>query len=115
MSKKHQPIILQHHINWEEYKNMGDLDLTKALQEYERKGMKDIMTFSYDWNNEVIVQFYSTLWITPGNEDGDYPHPYMNFNIEGTWYKVNYARFAHILGFSDADIAPDKAHVHEFN
>jgi hypothetical protein len=39
----------------------------------------------------------------------------MNFNIEGTWYRVSYAKFAHILGFSDADIAPERARVHEFN
>ena len=73
------------------------------------------MTFTYDWNTEVIAQFYSTLWIMLGSEDGDYPHPYMNLNVEGTWYRVNYARFAHILGFSDADIALYKARVHEFN
>jgi hypothetical protein len=72
MSKKHQPIILQHPIDCEECENMGDPDLTNALQKCESKGMWDIMTFTYDWNNEIIVQFYSTYWITHGSEDGDY-------------------------------------------
>jgi hypothetical protein len=60
MSKKHQPIILQRPIDCEECENMGDPDLTNALQECESKGMWDIMTFTYDWNNKIIVQFYST-------------------------------------------------------
>jgi hypothetical protein len=34
---------------------MGDPDLLRALQACESKGMKNIMTFSYDWNNEVVA------------------------------------------------------------
>jgi hypothetical protein len=61
MSRKHQPIILQRPINWEECENMGDPDLIRALQACENKGMRDIITFTYDWNNEAIAQLYSTL------------------------------------------------------
>jgi hypothetical protein len=75
MAKKHQPIILQRPINWTECENMENLDLTRALQACESKGMKNIMTFAYDWNNEVISQFYCTLCIKAGDEEGGYPHP----------------------------------------
>jgi hypothetical protein len=36
------------------------------------------------------------------------------FFIEGSWYKVSYRRFAHILGFTDDDIAGDKIKIHDF-
>lgn len=93
---------------------MRDLDLSRALQACEIRGMKGIMTFAYDWNNEVIAQFYSTLLIKVGDEEGGYPHPYINFNIEGTRYKVSYPRFAYILEFSDLDNAENITRVHEF-
>jgi hypothetical protein len=65
---------------------------------------KNIMTFHFDWNGEIIAQFYSTLWTKNLDEESPYNFPYMNFYIEGSWYKVSYRRFAHILGFSDNDI-----------
>lgn len=54
------------------------------------------------------------MWINPGDEGG-YPHTYMNFNIEDTWSKVCYPRFAHILVFLDLDIADNRTPVYEFN
>jgi hypothetical protein len=76
--------------------------------------MKTIMTFQYNWNDEVIAQFYSTLWIKHVDEESPYNFPYLNFFIEGSWYKVSYRRFAHILGFTDEDISGDKIKIHDF-
>jgi hypothetical protein len=88
--------------------------MTLAQRACEQKKMKNIMTFQFDWNNEIIAQFYSTLWIKPADEESPYNFPYMNFFIEGSWYKVSYRRFAHILGFTDNDIAGDKIKIHDF-
>jgi hypothetical protein len=38
----------------------------------------------------------------------------MKFYLEGSWYKVSYRRFAHILGVSDNDIAGDRVKIHDF-
>jgi hypothetical protein len=114
LPKKHQPILHQRYINWEGYEAIGDLEMTQALRACERKKMKPIMTFQYDWNDEVIAQFYSTLWIKLADEKSPYNFPYLNFYIEGSWYKVSYRRFAHILGFTDDDISGDKVKIHDF-
>jgi hypothetical protein len=114
LPKKHQPILHQRYINWEGCEAIGDPEMTHALRACERKRMKNIMTFQYDWNDEVIAQFYSTLWIKLADEEGPYNFPYLNFYIEGSWYKVSYRRFAHILGFTDGDISGDKIKIHEF-
>jgi hypothetical protein len=95
---------------------MGDKEMTRALKDCEARGMKHIMVFSYDWNKEVIAQFYSTLWVKLGSEIiGGYEYPYMNFNIEGTWYKISYKRFAHIISFTDQEIQSDRKCVHSYN
>jgi hypothetical protein len=114
LPKKHQPILHQRYINWEGGEAIGDPKMTQALRACERKKMKNIMTFQYDWNDEVIAQFYSTLWIKLSDEESPYNFPYLNFYIEGSWYKVSYRRFAHILGFSDEDIFGDKIKIHDF-
>ncbi|KAL5669683.1 hypothetical protein ACJX0J_021904, partial [Zea mays] len=43
------------------------------------------MTMQYHWDDEVIAQFYATLWI----------------------------KFAHILGFSDEDISDRHIRIHD--
>jgi hypothetical protein len=115
LPKKHQPILHQRYINWDGCKAIGDPEMTQALRACERKRMKTIMTFQYDWNDEVIAQFYSTLWIKHADEESPYNFPYLNFFIEGSWYKVSYRRFAHILGFLDGDISGDKIKIHDFH
>jgi hypothetical protein len=46
MSKKHT-IIRHRFIDWEGCENMGDADMTLALRNLERKGLKNIMTMEY--------------------------------------------------------------------
>jgi hypothetical protein len=114
LPKKHQPILYQWYINWEGREAIGDPEMSQALRACERKKMKNIMTFQYDWNDEVIAHFYSTLWIKLADEESPYNFPYLNFYIEGSWYKVSYRRFAHILGFTDNDISGDKIKIHDY-
>jgi hypothetical protein len=114
LPKKHQPILHQRFINWSGCEGIGDPEMTLALRACEQKKMKNIMTFQFDWNDENVAQFYSTLWIKPADEESPYNFPYMNFFIEGSWYKVSYRRFSHILRFTDDDIAGDKIKIHDF-
>jgi hypothetical protein len=60
LSKKH-PVVKHRFIDWEGCENMGDADMTSALQNLERKGLRNIMTMEYPWNDEVVAQFYATL------------------------------------------------------
>jgi hypothetical protein len=55
------------------------------------------------------------MWIKHADEESPYNFPYLNFFIEGSWYKVSYRRFAHILGFTDEDISGDKIKIHDFH
>jgi hypothetical protein len=93
---------------------MGDADMTSALLNLERKGLKNIMTMEYPWNDEVVAQFYATLWVKKVDEEADgYDYLVMYFFIQGVWHKVSYRRFSHILGFSDEDIQGSNLNVHD--
>jgi hypothetical protein len=68
---------------------MGDADMTSALRNCERKGLKNIMTLEYPWNNEVVAQFYATLWVKRVDEEADgYDYPVMYFFIQGICIKL---------------------------
>jgi hypothetical protein len=54
MTKKH-PVVRHRFIDWEGCENIRDADTTSALRNLERKGLKNIMTMEYPWNDEVVV------------------------------------------------------------
>jgi hypothetical protein len=73
---------------------MGDAYMTSALHNCERQGLNNIMTLEYPWNDEVVAQFYATLWVKRVDEEVDgYDYPVMYFFIQVIWYKVSYRRF----------------------
>jgi hypothetical protein len=100
LAKKHRSIIKQRAISWDECEKMGYRNMTNALRACEAQKIKTIMTMKYDWNDEAIAQFYSTLWVKRVDEEFDgYGYLVMYFYIEGHWHKVSYRRFVHILKF----------------
>jgi hypothetical protein len=50
------------------------------------KHLREIWAFKKDWNNEVIAQFYATVYI---EEHGDTRKLY--WMIKSQWYEVSYA------------------------
>lgn len=50
---------------------MNDNNMNQALRACERQGIKSIMTMQYHWDDEVIAQFYATLWIKCVDEEAD--------------------------------------------
>jgi hypothetical protein len=83
LTKKHL-VVRYRFIDWEGCENMGDADMTSALRNLERKGLKNIMTMEYPGNDEVVAQFYATLWVKKVDEEADgYDYPIMYFFIQG--------------------------------
>jgi hypothetical protein len=63
-------------IDWEDCERMHDDDMTVALRICESKGLKNIMTLEYPWNDDVVTQFYATLWIKMVDKEADgYDYP----------------------------------------
>jgi hypothetical protein len=70
------------------------------------KHLRDILAFKKDWNNEVIAQFYATVFF---EKHGDTRK--LHWMTEGQWYEVSYARFARLLGFGRKDASHARIHM----
>jgi hypothetical protein len=64
---------------------------TKVIVACEHHGIKDVMELKYDWNDEVILLFYSTLYL-------DKKSSKIFCMTEDEIYSVSLVRFVGILG-----------------
>jgi hypothetical protein len=65
--------------------------------------MKDVIELKYDWNDEVILQFYSIMYL-------DEKSSKLFWMTEDEIYSVSLVRFAAILGLKDHTRYPKKLH-----
>jgi hypothetical protein len=65
------------------------------------------MGVHYDWNVEVIAQFYATLYIEVGGGARK-----MYCMIEGEWCNIGYDDFASRFSFGAADAHRSRLHIH---
>jgi hypothetical protein len=68
--------------------------------------LKILMGIHYDWNVEVIVQFYATLYIEEGGGARR-----MHWMIEGDWFNISYDDFASRFSFGTADACHQRLHI----
>ncbi|RLM85569.1 putative copia-like retroelement [Panicum miliaceum] len=90
LRKKSQPIVPMKYIDWEYFENMNDPLVNAVIEKFEYK-LRDLMGFKYNWNTEIICQFYCSLYY---NERDNTIH----WTTEGEHYCVDYMTFSCILG-----------------
>lgn len=94
-------------IDWSHLSNLEIEIIDNVESECERKELTPIMGFQQHWNEEVVAQFYATLWID--EEDNS-----MNFMLEGNRFKVTYEQFASFMGCGDREVI-DRYKLHDEN
>jgi hypothetical protein len=103
---KSHPTTAMKSINWE-YLFEIDLLVVREVQDAcRRMHLTSIMSFNCDWNEEVIAQFYSTLYVNRSIKT-------FHWTIQGKPFYVEYAYFASILVFSNADLTRERIHEEE--
>jgi hypothetical protein len=103
---KSHPTTEMKSINWE-YLFEIDLPVVREVQDAcRRMHLTSIMSFNCDWNEEVITQFYSTLYVNRSTKT-------FHCTIQGRPFYVEYAYFTSILGFSNADLTRERIHEEE--
>jgi hypothetical protein len=75
----------------------------KVIDACEHHVINDVMELKYDWNDEVILQFYSTLYLDEKSNK-------LFWMTEDEIYSVSLVRFAVILGLQDQTRYPKKLH-----
>jgi hypothetical protein len=69
------------------------------------KHLRNIMAFRKNWNNEIIVQFFATLYV---EERGDTSK--FHWMTGGRWYEITYEQFASLFGFRREDANHNNIH-----
>ena len=88
--KKTQSHILSEHkwVDWKYMKEKKDVDFDQLIQVCKTRGVYKLLEDKYDWNEEVICQFYATLFIDPAKND------HLHWMTQGVHYEVSLPRFA---------------------
>jgi hypothetical protein len=89
---------------------LGPLNIpavNKAIDIFHAKGMTNIIGINYNWNEEVVAQFYANLYIHRETKT-------FHWLLHGKPLSVSYERFSQILGFGWEDLGRPKLHGGEF-
>jgi hypothetical protein len=106
LSKDHMTIDMKS-INWDLLRSLDIPAVNDAIDICHAKGMTNVMAINYDWNEEVVAQFYANLYIRRETRT-------FHWLLQGKPLSVSYERFAQSLGFGEEDLARPKLHGGEF-
>ena len=62
-SKKSKVVKMQY-VDWEEIKGNNDPGFNKVIKVCELFSLTDIMSFRYNWNEEVLAYFHATFFFS---------------------------------------------------
>jgi hypothetical protein len=94
-------------VNWHHMEERQDPIYNQVITTCESHHIKKLMGVHYDWNIEVIAQFYATLFIEEA-EDVRAIH----WMMEGEWYHITFDEFATQFSYGQADKDHFRIHIH---
>jgi hypothetical protein len=59
---KSSPVVKQQYVDIEYMRNEKDIYFNRILKACDMHGITDLLRFRYNWNQEIISEFYSTLF-----------------------------------------------------
>jgi hypothetical protein len=90
-------------IKWDNLWSLNIPAVNEAIDICHAKGLPSIMALNYDWNEEIIAQFYANLYVRRETKT-------FHWLLQGKPLFVSYERFAQILGFGEEDLGRPKLH-----
>jgi hypothetical protein len=86
------------------FEKLNDPFFNQAIAKCNEFGLYDIMGFRYDWNEEILAEFHSSLYY-------DARKIAFFWTTEGVKYGVDYMTFSRLLGLGSEDEKRDPIHV----
>jgi hypothetical protein len=102
-----KPVANSQWIDWAYMESKHDPIFDRVIAFCMDKHLRDILAFKKDWNNEVIAQFYATVYF---EEHGD-TRKLQWSKLHCQLYVVSYAQFARLLGFERKDASRVRIHL----
>jgi hypothetical protein len=84
-------------------RNKKDMHFNRILEACDLHGITDLLQFRHNWNQEIISEFYSTLFC-------DKKERIFMWMTNGRRFHVRLAQFAQMLGLSSQLDIPKKLH-----
>jgi hypothetical protein len=90
-------------INWDYLLNIDIPVVGEVVDACNRMNLTSIMSFNLDWNEEIVAQFYATLYVNHATKT-------FHWTVQGKPFYVEHAYFASVLGFPENDLTREKIH-----
>jgi hypothetical protein len=100
---KSSPVVKQQHVDIEYMRKKKDIHFNRILEACDLHGITDLLQFGHNWNQEIIYEFYSTLFY-------DKKERIFMWMTNDRRFHVKLAQFAQILGLSSQLDIPKKLH-----
>jgi hypothetical protein len=94
-------------VDWHHMEEQPDPIYNQVIVACESHHIKRLMGVHYDWNIEVIAQFYATLFI----EEAEYVRA-MHWMTKGEWYHITFDEFVTRFSYGQADNDCFRIHIH---
>jgi hypothetical protein len=104
LCKGKAPIVPCKFVDWAYFERLDDPFFNEAIAKCREFGLYDIMGFRYDWNEEILAQFHSSLYY-------DASKVAFFWTTEGVKYRVANITFSRILGLGSQDEKRNPIHV----
>jgi hypothetical protein len=98
---KSSPVVKQQYVDIEYMRNKKDILFNRVLEAYDLHGITDLLQFMHNWNQEIISEFYSTLFY-------DKKERIFMWMTNVRRFHVKLAQFAQIIGLSSQLDIPKK-------
>jgi hypothetical protein len=102
--RKTGPIILVQWVHFDNMRRKKNASFNRIIEACNFHGITDLLQFCYNWNHEVITEFYSTLFF-------DKKERIFMWMTNGWRFSVKLTQFAEILGLSSHLDNPKKLHT----
>nr|AAX94887.1 retrotransposon protein, putative, Ty1-copia sub-class [Oryza sativa Japonica Group]ABA92936.1 retrotransposon protein, putative, Ty1-copia subclass [Oryza sativa Japonica Group] len=103
---RENPVVEMKWIDWAYMRKKNNEVFNQVMQVCHNKNLGDILALEYDWNEEVIAQFYATAFFGTTRKGT----PYVKWLTEGVRHKISMAQFAEMLGLDDEDLNRPNIH-----
>jgi hypothetical protein len=100
---KSSPVVKQQYVDIEYMRKKKDMHCNRVLEACDLHGITNLLQFMHNWNQEIISEFYSTLFY-------DKKERIFMWMTNGRRFHVRLAQFAQILGLSSQLDIPKKVH-----
>ena len=104
LHSKHKAIVPMQYVDWKFMEDAQDPIFDKIIDKCTEFGMKELMGFKYDWNEEILAQFHASFYLKPSKDE-------IHWTTLGIHYCVDYKTFSRLLALGSKDEEKGSIHV----